>query len=161
MPVLPMEPAISPDDLFSARDELGDDSVRWWALHTRPRAEKALARRLLLQRIAYFLPLHQRRRRIQRRMVNSYLPVFPGYLFLRGTEASRRWALETRFVASCLHVADQELLNADLARIADLIRAGMSLLPAGAATTLRAMLRSTGLMGVAPGTGSWVSMTRT
>ena len=66
MPVLPKEPSLSPDALLSP-DYQQQVRGAWWALHTRPRAEKSLARRLLRHDIAFFLPLHERSRRMQRR----------------------------------------------------------------------------------------------
>ena len=100
MPVLASEPYIYPDDIMEselgeATDLIGDEEERWWALHVRPRSEKALSRRLFRDRISFFLPLYVRRRRFQRRQVCSYLPLFPGYLFLRGGETARRFAIET------------------------------------------------------------------
>ena len=58
MPLLPIEPFVFPDDLFTAG--AAEDGSCWWALHTRPRAEKALARKLLAHEVSYFLPLYKR-----------------------------------------------------------------------------------------------------
>ena len=58
MPLLPLEPFLFPDDLLSG--ELGQGPVEgpgcWWVLHTRPRAEKSLARSLLRRNHPFFLP---------------------------------------------------------------------------------------------------------
>lgn len=139
MPVLPPEPWIFPDDLLTdpealsfpleAADNGETPSDRWWALHTRPRAEKALSRRLLRERIPFFLPLQERRRRLQRRLVRSSVPLFPGYLFLRGSDDARRKALETNLVVGSLHVADQVRLTSDLVRVYDLINSGEPVFP--------------------------------
>jgi transcriptional antiterminator RfaH len=128
MPVLPKEPSLSPDALLSP-DYQQQVRGAWWALHTRPRAEKSLARRLLRHDIAFFLPLHERSRRMQRRTVHARLPLFPGYLFLFGTEDARRAALETNLVVNCLVIEDQAQLASDLARLHELIESGAPVLP--------------------------------
>lgn len=129
MPVLPAELFVYPEDLFSGPLESDGDRKRWWALHTRPRAEKALARRLVSQRISFFLPHYERRRRLQRRLVRALLPLFPGYLFLRTSDEGRRKALETNLVAASLHIQEQEQTSAELAKIFRLIVSGAPLSP--------------------------------
>ena len=47
MPVLDWEPALWPPNLLDTEPATdGADTARWWALHVRPRTEKAVARRL-------------------------------------------------------------------------------------------------------------------
>jgi len=129
VPILTVEPAVWPDDLF-AEDRMADASeMRWWVLHTKPRAEKSLARRLLADDASFFLPLRRHRRRIQRRLVSSYVPLFPGYLFLRGDDVARQAAIETRFAVGSLHVENQQQLSEELANIHRLIQSGISLSP--------------------------------
>lgn len=132
MPVLSREPMVFPENLL---DDCGvaesslSEAGPWWVLHTRPRAEKSLARLLLRQNVSYFLPVHERRRRIQRRLVCSYLPLFPGYVFLYGDDEARRIALATNLVANTLTVEDQQQLSEDLARVYGAIKSGMPLAP--------------------------------
>ena len=134
MPVLAPEPYIYPENIIDseledAADLIGDEEERWWALHLRPRSEKSLSRRLLRNHISFFLPLYERRRRIQRRQVCSYLPLFPGYLFLRGGETARRIAIETNLVVGSLFVEDQKKFLKDLSFILRLMRSGSALSP--------------------------------
>lgn len=129
MPVVPLETCLLPENLFSCDVLPGCGLERWSVCHTRPRAEKALARQLVRHGIGFFLPLYERSRVLQRRRVRSYVPLFPGYLFLRGTDDDRRTALETNLVAGCLHVEDQDELTSDLARINELIQSGAPLSP--------------------------------
>lgn len=127
---------VSPFDLFSEEssetlvgsDEIEEDS-RWWVLHTRARAEKALVRHLAMESVAYFLPLYERRRRVQRRMVRTHFPLFPGYLFVHTDDAGRQAALETKMVANCLEVEDQDSMAHDLFRILKIIESGAQLSP--------------------------------
>src|SRR6516162_3991779 len=113
MPLLPMEPYVSPDDLLSNSAVLEMDDVSWWVLHTRPRAEKSLARHFLARNLSFFLPLYQNQWRNRGRLFRAHMPLFPGYIFLRGDADTRRSALETNQVARTLPVADTAQLRAD------------------------------------------------
>jgi len=111
MPVLPLEPFVYPDNLLMQPFAPADPSWRWWVLHTRPRAEKTLARNLLKHQIAFFLPL------------------FPGYVFLLGDNQARIQSLTTNTVAQTLHVVNGEELHMDLARVYHLMSSGAPLAP--------------------------------
>src|SRR5262245_45746376 len=63
MPVLPLEPFLYPEELFREDGETPDIAGQWWVLHTRPRAEKALARKLRQKDVSFFLPLLPRSNR--------------------------------------------------------------------------------------------------
>lgn len=129
MPLLPLEPYLSPGDLLSAPAWEEGDGARWWVLHTRPRAEKSLARRFLDRRLRFFLPLHKRQWRNQGRQFCSYMPVFPGYVFLHGDGHARWEALRTNLVAHVLPVMDQEQLHRDLSRVHQLMISNAPLQP--------------------------------
>jgi transcriptional antiterminator RfaH len=129
MPLLPLEPYLYPDDLLTRMAPAADEPARWWALHTRPRAEKALARKLRQRDTPFFLPLHRRQWRGGDRLRSAYLPLFPGYLFLHGDAQARLNALETNVVVRCLAVLDQARLRADLLRVHRLMAAGADLTP--------------------------------
>ncbi len=129
MPLLPLEPYLYPETLLGALSGAEDDFARWWVLHTKPRAEKSLARKLLVRGAGFFLPMYQRQWRTGGRLRESFLPLFPGYLFLRGDEDTRRLALETNLIVRCLHVEDQSRLHADLAQVHQLIEHGSVLSP--------------------------------
>src|SRR5689334_5793404 len=129
MPLLPLEPFVSPPTLFVDGPPGAGDSRRWWVLHTRPRAEKSLARRCLRRGVSFFLPLHKRQWRSRGRLLCSHVPLFPGYLFLHDDEGGRVAALETNLVARCLPVEDQAQLYADLDRVHRLIVAEAPLTP--------------------------------
>jgi transcriptional antiterminator RfaH len=133
MPLLPPEPFIYPDDLLTgdAADAAAgpSDLPRWWILHCKPRAEKALARRVLSRSVGFFLPQYLRQWRSRGRSFSSHLPLFPGYLFLHADEPARGMALETNLVASCLPVPDQAGLRADLGRVLRLMTLDLPLAP--------------------------------
>lgn len=129
MPLLPQEPCLFPANLFDGPAHPTDSSSRWWALHTKPRAEKSLARHLLGRKHAFFLPIEQKRWSNRGRMHTAYLPLFPSYLFLHGPEETRMAALETNLVVNILPVADQEELWTDLMQVNRLLGSGAPLLP--------------------------------
>jgi len=127
MPLLPIEPYIFPSTLLT--DSAAVDGKRWFALHTKPRAEKSLARRLLGRNVEFFLPLYHRQLRSGGRLRLSYLPLSPSYLFLRGDDDARRIALESNLIVRTLHVEDQQQLHEDLAHVAQLMEHGSALSP--------------------------------
>ena len=66
----------------------GDLPGKWYVAHTRSRNEKILATELGRMEIFNYLPLtqHETRSPVTRRISRSTVPVFPGYLFFKGTE---------------------------------------------------------------------------
>jgi transcription antitermination factor NusG len=123
MPLIAPEPIRFPDGLFSDADALAGRPGRWWVAHTKSRAEKSLARHLHGRSVPYFLPLHRRTWRNQGRQFNSYLPLFPGYVFFFGDEDGRVAALESNTVSTLLPVPDSAALVADLRRVDRLLAA--------------------------------------
>ena len=128
MPILAAETSLYPANLLEDFTTSPSDR-RWWALHTKPRQEKALARQLLAQDAPFFLPLIPRVHSIGGRRVKSMLPLFGGYLFLFGTDEERFQSLATNRVAQILPVLQAEEIRRDLQNIRDLIEAGVPLTP--------------------------------
>jgi len=128
MPLLGLEPFVYPEGLLESASATANPG-RWWALHTRPRAEKALARQFLDYSVPFFLPVYQNQWRNRGRLFRSYLPLFPGYVFLHGDDDTRIAALETNLVAHVLPGDDQRQLHADLHRVYRLITTGARITP--------------------------------
>jgi transcriptional antiterminator RfaH len=131
MPLLPPEPFMWPESLLAQWPLPAGDSSRWWVLHTKPRTEKSLARYFLSRELAFFLPLAKKQWRNKGRRLTSFVPLFPGYIFLLGNTQARLDALGTHRVAQCLAVEDQGLLHADLARIHQLMLSGVPIAAEG------------------------------
>jgi transcriptional antiterminator RfaH len=93
-------------------------------IHTRPRQEKSLARRLMAEGIAFYLPAVARRLRVRGRVLTSHVPLFTSYLFLHADRDERVAALATDRVVQSLEVHDQDRLWHDLRQIDRLIAAG-------------------------------------
>jgi transcription antitermination factor NusG len=129
MPRLQLEQHLSAADLFVRPRAEAVLSSRWWVMHTKPRTEKALARRLNLLGRDFFLPLYPHRTLRGGRVQRSFLPLFPGYLFVHGTDEDRLDALKTNFVVQCLTVVDQRQLHEDLQSVHRLMTDGAGLAP--------------------------------
>ena len=132
MPILAAEISIFPSDLFESsllfengdlfENASADQCDRcWWAIYTKSRQEKALARQLLAHEIPFYLPLVPKDRRTRGRRVRSYAPLFAGYVFLLGTEEERVRALTTNRISRVLPITDQERLCHDLRQVRHLI----------------------------------------
>ena len=93
--------------------EVGD----WFVLHTRSRQEKILAADLEAMRVGYFLPLVPQVRYYGKRKVMVSLPMFPGYLFVRGSKDEAYVADRTKRVAQIISVTNQVLLDVELRNI--------------------------------------------
>src|SRR5262249_45026295 len=111
MPVLSQEPFVSPDDLFTESGPPAIGEGHWYVLHTKPRAEKRLARELLSKGKSFSLPQHSRNWTHNGGKVTSHLPLFPSYVFLHGDEDARYTALKTNQVAYVIPVVDQRQLH--------------------------------------------------
>lgn len=90
---------------------------RWCVLRTRSRQEKAIAELLSARGVEHFLPLVRKVRYYGRRKQAVSLPLFPGYLFLRGHLEEVYEADRTERVVQILDVHDQPALESDLAAI--------------------------------------------
>jgi len=129
MPLLAPEPFVYSEGLLTDERTVAEGEARWWVLHTRARAEKSVARVALRHTIPFFLPLNERNWCNKGRTFSSWLPLFPGYLFIHGNGDARQKLLDTNYLAGVLPVVDQEGLRSDLARVHGLMTAGVALTP--------------------------------
>ncbi len=126
MPLLPSETTLFPSDLLDQPAEL-DSGAQWWVIHARPRAEKGLARKFLTLGLGFYLPTRYQSWLSKGRWFKSYLPLFPGYVFLHARPEDRGTVLATGMVANFLSVPDQHELIEDLRRIQRVLTAGLPL----------------------------------
>lgn len=126
MPILAAEPDCYPHNLLEDLTAVSDDR-RWWAVYTRSRQEKSLARQLHGMTVPYYLPLVSKTSRIGARKVKSHLPVFCGYVFLYGSEEERVQALTTNRISRILPVPDTQRMTTDLRHVRTLIATGAPL----------------------------------
>jgi transcription termination/antitermination protein NusG len=128
MPLLKREQDIFPTTALDWTVE----SSPWWVAHVRSRQEKALARYLRPVGVAHYLPQREHRVRRAGRTFVSHLPLFPGYLFFRGSPEDRVSALRSNLIVKVLEVSNQELLAGELAQLHALQQSGASLVPCAA-----------------------------
>ena len=98
-----------------------DRSKTWYVAQTKSRREKALANFLAKRDVGYFLPLYGKRQPSSRRARYSLVPLFPGYLFFKGTEAQRLEAYTSNHIARLIDVEDQDTLVRELGLTRDLL----------------------------------------
>jgi transcription antitermination factor NusG len=125
MPILKAESQIFPEGIFG----LPEAGFPWWVAHTRSRQEKTLARYLLPLEIPFYGPCREQKIRRAGRTFVSYLPLFSGYVFFRGSPKHRHAVLRSDLIVKVLEVSDQRLLNEELWQIRRLQEAGASFVP--------------------------------
>jgi transcriptional antiterminator RfaH len=128
MPVLSPEPAIYPASLFDQSPATDVEGRTWHVVHTLPRQEKVVARRLFQEQLPFFLPQIERRWRSRGRVVTSHLPLFPGYVFLQVENHEVPRPVLRRCVRM-LAVPDQWRLLNELHQVHRLIQSGAPLAP--------------------------------
>ncbi len=120
MPVLSPETGLYPETLLDGFSE-EPSGRRWWAIYTRARQEKALARDLLRYEIPFYLPLVKKTTLYGRRRISACLPLFSGYVFLFGSEDERVHAWTTNRISRVLTVGTPGQFREDLRQIHRLI----------------------------------------
>lgn len=90
------------------------DGISWYAVYTKPGQEKAFARDMMNRGAGYFLPLIKQRQADERRPRFSFIPLFTGYVFLRGNAGHRRAAFGTNRIVRMIGVKDRELFLREL-----------------------------------------------
>ena len=97
----------------------------WMVLHTKARQEKAVARHLTAAGVEHDLPLIERVTVTRGRKHRSEVPLFTGYVFIKGEKQDAYDAISTKRVANFLDVADPERLEYELARVHVALRSGL------------------------------------
>lgn len=129
MPILKREIDIFPSDLLE-RDYTTPSDLLWWSLYTLSRREKELMRRLHSEQICFFGPIIEKRSRSpQGRIRVSFIPLFPNYVFMYGTEQQRYEAMKSNCISRYSQIAEGAELVADLRQIHAAIHCGLPLTP--------------------------------
>ncbi len=133
MPILKQQPSLYPSTLLEESTDLDvvheevdtfESPRSWWAVYTRSRREKSLARKLYANEVPFYLPLVPHEHVYRGRKVKSFIPLFSNYLFLFGSEDERVAALTTNCVSRMLPVVDKAVLFHDLLNLHKLIDVG-------------------------------------
>jgi transcription antitermination factor NusG len=90
-----------------AIDASSCDEQSWWAIYTRHQHEKTVAEMLSTKGFDVFLPLYDSMRRWKDRSKLLTLPLFPGYVFVRGAFERKLQVVSTPGVHMILYRGDQ------------------------------------------------------
>src|SRR5436190_8646054 len=113
-----IETGILVGDLFEcAPDQISDPILQWHVLRTKSRQEKILASELDAMGIGSYLPLIRQVRFYAGRKATVEVPIFPGYVFLRGSIDDAYQADRTKRIAQIIRVHDQQQLHWELRNI--------------------------------------------
>jgi len=121
--------------LRQSRNRLFADELtaerRWYVLRTRTRQEKVVARELANRDVLHFLPLVKATRYYAGRKALVDLPLFPGYVFLRGCSSDAYSLDRAGRLAQIIEIRDQQQVHAELKNIDYALsrEAGLSLFP--------------------------------
>jgi transcription antitermination factor NusG len=85
----------------------------WWAIYTRHQHEKAVAQVLTTKGFEVFLPLYDSVRRWKDRSKILSLPLFPGYVFLRGGLNRRLQVITTPGIHTILYHGERPAVIPD------------------------------------------------
>ena len=129
MPILARETDIYPNTLFDLPESLDDvEGQVWWTLYTLSRREKQLMRTLHRLKTPFYSPMVAKRTSSSKgRVRTSYVPLFPGYVFMYGTAGQRHEAMTSNCISRCIEVPDGDELRDDLQQIHKLIDIGAPL----------------------------------
>src|SRR5688572_29149356 len=109
-----------------AANEIGFDCVngfdvdadqKWIVLWTKARQEKAVGRFLNAMGSSFYLPLIQRKVVVNGRKLTSSLPLFPGYVFLKGKVEEAYAAISSKRVCQLIQVPDQPRFVHEMSQI--------------------------------------------
>jgi len=130
MPILAAETSLFPDNLLLDFTATQPESY-WWAVYTKARQEKSLARQLVGMGVPFYLPLIPRVANIGGRRFKSHLPLFSGYMFVYATDEQRMSTLATDRVAHMWASPSTCELTRDLQAVQSLIESGVPLTTEG------------------------------
>jgi transcription antitermination factor NusG len=129
MPLLEAEPCLFPTDLFRATTPTRPPDASWFAIYSRSRGEKAIARHLFAHGVTFYLPLQEKVWTASGRKRSAHLPLFPGYLFLCGDKHDCVRAMESNQVSAVLPVPNADELFRELAQVERVLGGEVTVLP--------------------------------
>jgi transcription antitermination factor NusG len=121
--IIPPPIAVAPSEF--PQKHRGD----WYVLHTRSRQEKTVSDMLCAMGIAHFLPLTNQVRYYGTRKFTVELPLFPSYVFLRGSMEEAYDSNRTKRIARVISVNNQTQIDWELHNLFRVMESGASLDP--------------------------------
>lgn len=117
-----MMPGYPSQSIFAGRNHKMKRT--WYVLYVKPRTEKKVVEWMKFYRFFYHLPLYLKIRKVQRRKVRVYLPLFPGYVFTRLNPDERLTILKTNLIISTIQVDKPRKMIHQLRQIKNATRNG-------------------------------------
>jgi transcription antitermination factor NusG len=111
------------------------DGACWHVLHVRPRCEKKMAAYCSALPLQHYLPLRRERKKYQRRQVEIWKPLFPGYIFVLFGPEQKLSILQSGQIARVLEVKDQARFVGEIEQIRKALGADPALHACPALTT--------------------------
>lgn len=121
---------MSSQPLLAIREPLSDSSP-WYGVRTKSNQEKVAASVLEAKGFEHYLPMYRTRRRWSDRIVETSLPLFPGYVFCRFEPGQKLQVLNTPGVASIVSFGGipAPVNDAEIATIQSLVQSGRAVEP--------------------------------
>ena len=104
-----------------------DGGLEWYVAHVRPRCEKKLVEHGKIYNFPTTLPTYKSIKKYRGKEVSFDKPLFPGYVFLRLNQETRKVAIQSNYVANMLEVVDQQEFEDQLADILFALEQGMEI----------------------------------
>ena len=117
----------NPPMLPNGTESVADISGKWWVAHTKSRSEKAFAWAMNESKIQYYLPMIRRTTFSGGRKRHGMQPLFPGYVFISGSDEIRYKALTTNKLCQVIPVVDREKIVDELVSIDRAISCGLTM----------------------------------
>lgn len=109
--------------------EIPDDDTKWYAVYTKSRHEKKVARGCIDNNISYYLPLQESVRHYKNRVVTFMKPLFSGYIFCRCNGDGKRQLYQTGHICKFIEPLDQVQFINELQQIRGVREKGFRLFP--------------------------------
>jgi len=97
--------------------EVATNGKKWYAIRTKSRCEKKLAKCAYKNNIEYYLPLVERFKEYPSEKVNFLKVLITGYVFVKSLNNENETLIKTGYTANFLSVRNQEEFVSDLMRI--------------------------------------------
>ena len=105
------------------------EDSNWYAVYTKPRHEKKVAKSCIDYNISYYLPLQDSVRYYQNRVITFKKPLFSSYIFCHCSYEQKIQLYRTGLLCVFIEAPDQEQVLRELKQIHDAQNEGVKLVP--------------------------------
>ena len=105
------------------------EDSNWYAVYTRPRHEKKVAKSCIDYNISYYLPLQESVRYYHNRVITFKKPLFSSYIFCNCSHDQKIQLYRTGLLCAFIEAPDQEQVLRELKQIHEAQNEGAKLVP--------------------------------